>query len=294
MQGQSGGLPLLQYALARLWEERSGNRLTLEGYQAIGGFKGALEQRADQIYAHLDDQQQAACRRIFLRLTEPGEGTEDTRRRARLDELGTDEATQTSLQALIVGRLVTSGEGAEGMVEVSHEALIRGWPLLQGWIEADREALRIQHRLNAAAREWMEHDRDPDSLYRGARLSQAEEWSEIRRDDLSADDVDCLLFPGGYSPDALRLHEPTLALVRECHTRGKLLAAICHGPWILISAGVVAGKRATGYVTVRDDLVNAEAEFVDVPAVQDGNIVTGRVPDDLSEFCQEIIKALSD
>jgi protease I len=112
-------------------------------------------------------------------------------------------------------------------------------------------------------------------------------------DELSADEVDCLLFPGGYSPDALRLHEGTLALVRACHARGKLLAAICHGPWVLISAGIMAGKRATGYVAVRDDLVNAGAEFVDVPAVRDGNIITGRVPDDLPEFCREIIEALS-
>jgi protease I len=112
-------------------------------------------------------------------------------------------------------------------------------------------------------------------------------------DELSADEVDCLLFPGGYSPDALRLHEGTLALVRDCHARGKLLAAICHGPWILISAGIMAGKRATGYVAVRDDLINAGAKFVDVPAVRDGNIVTGRVPDDLPEFCHEIIEALS-
>ncbi len=113
-------------------------------------------------------------------------------------------------------------------------------------------------------------------------------------EELSADKVDCLLFPGGYSPDALRLHKGTLDLVLECQRRGKLLAAICHGPWVLISAGVIRGKRATGYVAVRDDLMNAGAEFVDVPAVRDGNIITGRVPDDLPEFCQEIIKALAE
>jgi len=111
--------------------------------------------------------------------------------------------------------------------------------------------------------------------------------------ELDAAETDCLLFPGGYSPDALRLHAETLELVRECHRQGKLLAAICHGPWVLISAGIMEGKRATGYVAVRDDLVNAGADFVDVPAVRDGNIITGRVPDDLPEFCQEIIKALS-
>jgi protease I len=113
-------------------------------------------------------------------------------------------------------------------------------------------------------------------------------------EELNADEVDCLLFPGGYSPDALRLHEGTLGLIQKCHQRGKLLAAICHGPWVLISAGIMGGKRATGYAAVRDDLLNAGAEFVDVPAVRDGNIVTGRVPDDLPEFCQEIIEALSE
>jgi len=125
-------------------------------------------------------------------------------------------------------------------------------------------------------------------------MAEGNRYSVSSVEELSADDVDCVLFPGGYSPDALRLHQGTLDLVRECHRRGKLLAAICHGPWILISAGIMEGRQATGYVAVRDDLVNAGAEFVDVPAVRDGNIITGRVPDDLPEFCQEIIKALSE
>ena len=113
-------------------------------------------------------------------------------------------------------------------------------------------------------------------------------------EELEAAEVDCLLFPGGYSPDALRLHEATLALIREYHRRGKLVTAICHGPWVLVSAGIVAGKQVTGYAAVRDDLINAGATFVDVPAVRDGNVITGRVPDDLPEFCQEIIQALSE
>lgn len=112
-------------------------------------------------------------------------------------------------------------------------------------------------------------------------------------DELTADDVDCLLFPGGYSPDALRLDPQTLELVRECHRRGKFITCICHGPWVLISAGIIKGKRATGYVAVKDDLVNAGADFVDEPVIRDGNIITGRVPDDLPEFCLAIIDALA-
>ncbi|MBN1246347.1 MAG: type 1 glutamine amidotransferase [Anaerolineae bacterium] len=112
-------------------------------------------------------------------------------------------------------------------------------------------------------------------------------------EDLSPDNVDALLFPGGYSPDALRLHQPTLDLVRACYAAGKLVTAICHGPWVLVSAGIMKGRRSTGYVAVRDDVTNAGAEWVDAPAVVDGNVITGRVPDDLPEFCGAIIDALS-
>ncbi|MBM4457582.1 MAG: type 1 glutamine amidotransferase [Chloroflexi bacterium] len=115
----------------------------------------------------------------------------------------------------------------------------------------------------------------------------------VTLEDLRSSEVDCLLFPGGFSPDFLRRHAPTLALTRECHAQGKLLAAICHGPWVLISAGVVRGRRATGVSAVKDDLINAGAEYLDVPAVRDGNVITGRVPNDLPEFCQEIIWALA-
>lgn len=124
-------------------------------------------------------------------------------------------------------------------------------------------------------------------------MAEGNRYRVSRFEELKAAEIDCVLFPGGYSPDALRLHAGTLELVRECHRQGKFLAAICHGPWVLISAGIMEGKRATGYIAVRDDLVNAGAEFVDVPAVRDGNILTGRVPDDLPEFCQEIITALA-
>jgi protease I len=125
-------------------------------------------------------------------------------------------------------------------------------------------------------------------------MEDGNRYTTVPIEELTAEDIDCLLFPGGYSPDVVRLHEGTLELVREFSQQGKLLAAICHGPWVLISAGIVEGIRATGYAAVRDDLMNAGAEFVDVPAIRDGNIITGRVPDDLPEFCQEIVEALSD
>lgn len=111
---------------------------------------------------------------------------------------------------------------------------------------------------------------------------------------LKADDIDCLYFPGGFSPDTVRLDQTTLDLVRDCNAKGKFLAAICHGPWVLISAGVMKGKKATCYVAIKDDVENSGARFVDVPAIRDGNLITGRVPDDLPDLCAEITKALAE
>jgi len=124
-------------------------------------------------------------------------------------------------------------------------------------------------------------------------MTEGKRYSVVELNEIRTDNVDCLLFPGGYSPDSLRLHEDVLRLTCEFNKEGKLLTAICHGPWVLISAGLMKGKRATGYVAVRDDLRNAGAEYVDAPAVIDGNIITGRVPDDLPEFCHMIIEALA-
>lgn len=107
------------------------------------------------------------------------------------------------------------------------------------------------------------------------------------------EDFDAVVIPGGFSPDALRTNPEVLEFVKEAYSKGRIIAAICHGPQVLISAGLVKGKRVTGYVAVKDDLINAGATFVDEPAVRDGNIITARVPDDLPEFCQLIIEALS-
>lgn len=112
-------------------------------------------------------------------------------------------------------------------------------------------------------------------------------------DEMKPEEVDCIIFPGGFSPDSLRIDKKVIEQVREMNRLGKLIAAICHGPQVLISAGLVKGKRVTSYEAVKDDLINAGAVYEDIPAVRDGNIITGRVPDDLPEFCREIISYLS-
>jgi len=102
-----------------------------------------------------------------------------------------------------------------------------------------------------------------------------------------------ILAPGGWAPDKIRRDREALARVREVHERGRLVATICHGPWILISAGIVRGRRMTSTIGIRDDLVNAGAEWVDEPAVTDGNIVSARVPKDLPAFGAAMLNVLS-
>ncbi len=116
---------------------------------------------------------------------------------------------------------------------------------------------------------------------------------------LDPEDFEAVVFPGGLAPDFLRIDERTLQFTAAMHRAGKVVAAICHGPQVLISLDrrmgmdTVRGRKVTAYCAVMDDLMNAGADYLDVPAVTDGNVVTGRVPDDLPEFCDAVIAALS-
>ena len=101
-----------------------------------------------------------------------------------------------------------------------------------------------------------------------------------------------LVAPGGWAPDKLRRDRTVLERVRELHSAGRMVAAICHGPWVLVSAGIVRGRRLTSTVGIRDDLVNAGAEWVDAPAVVDGNLVSARVPADLPAFARAMLSVL--
>jgi len=111
--------------------------------------------------------------------------------------------------------------------------------------------------------------------------------------DVSADDFDAVVIPGGFAPDHMRLHEEMVGLVREAHDKGKLVAAICHAGWMLASAGIVDGRRITGYAPIRDDVSNAGAVWVDEEVVEDGNIITSRTPPDLPAFARAIVNYLA-
>ncbi len=188
VEAEPGILPLLEFALTELWQRRSGKQLTHAAYEEIGEVKGALGRHANQEYAKFKDEaDRERVRRIFIQLVRPGEGAEDTRRIATKAELG--EQNWSLVKQLADARLVvTSRNGADlETVEVVHEALIRNWGELRGWMDTDRVFRAWQERLRGAMRQWQETQQDEGSLLRGAALMEAEEQLQERPEELVAE-----------------------------------------------------------------------------------------------------------
>lgn len=115
----------------------------------------------------------------------------------------------------------------------------------------------------------------------------------VSAESVNAELFDAVIIPGGYAPDRMRRNGAMLKLVRDCFNQGKIVAAICHAGWMLVSAGILKGKKATCFMSIKDDLVNGGATYLDQEVVRDGNLITSRTPDDLPAFCREIIATLS-
>ncbi|WP_086662174.1 hypothetical protein [Lentzea kentuckyensis] len=183
LEAEHAPLPLVSHALLETWRRRRGTRLTVAGYEETGGVRHALAQSAEAAYLALDAEQQAIARKIFLRLTALGEGTEDTKRRVNRDSLDNDDDVLVVLDHLARARLITLDDTG---VDLTHEAVIRSWPRLSGWLTANRDGLRVHHQLTEATATWESLNRDSGALYRGVRLAQAREWATGDDDAMSA------------------------------------------------------------------------------------------------------------
>ncbi|WP_018348270.1 caspase, EACC1-associated type [Longispora albida] len=179
----AGALPLLSYALLLTWQARQYGTLTAAGYQATGGVWGAVTHQADTVYSRLDATGQRAMRLMLLRMVSVGDGTEDTRRRVDLAELAAEIPGVAFVRDQLAGaRLITvDGDTAQ----ISHEALLRAWPMLRGWLDADRAGLVIQQKLSEAAASWERGGREASSLYGGTQLQLAQVWAADMPDQLS-------------------------------------------------------------------------------------------------------------
>ncbi|MER3478732.1 MAG: hypothetical protein C4287_22560, partial [Leptolyngbya sp. ERB_1_2] len=200
-----GDLPILEFVLEQLWQQRQQGTLTLEAYRSeIGGLQGALEHKAQSNYNELAPDEQECARWIFLSLTQLGEGTEDTRRRVLKSDLSVAKypsaLVDRTLQALSAAKLIVintedvpTSRGLEQSVEfqpsvtieVAHEILIRHWSTLRWWLDENRNRLRVQRPIEQAAIEWKKSNRSPDLLLRGMRLAEAEELYVKYTDELT-------------------------------------------------------------------------------------------------------------
>lgn len=132
---------------------------------------------------------------------------------------------------------------------------------------------------------------DKNAVYAGKYGIPAK--ADMSFDELDAAKFDGVIIPGGYAPDIVRRHGAANDFVKKMFDAGKVVAFICHAGWVPVSAGILDGRRCTSFFAIRDDLVNAGAQWVDEEVVMDGNLISSRTPDDLPAFCKAIIAAMN-
>jgi WD40 repeat protein/serine/threonine protein kinase len=253
---QPSALPMLQYALTELYMNRRGNTLTRSVYRNTGGVSGALTRRADEIYLKMSTERKEVARQVFLRLVTLGEGTEDTRRRALQTELLSVSDDSQEIQHVIdtYGKYRLLAFDREPMsraptVEIAHEALIREWRHLREWLDSNRDDLRIQRQLAAAAAEWLKFNRDASFLASGIRLSQFEILMNKGALALNANEKD-------YVQESARLRERNLRLRRA------VIVALALISIVAIGFAIVAYRNQQETEKARDGLVVAQATTV--------------------------------
>jgi WD40 repeat protein len=256
---EPGNLPLLEFALTRLWGKQENRVLTHHAYDEIGGVKKAIANHAELVFQQLSETQQKQAERIFVQLVRPGEGTEDTRRIATRAEVGEDNWGLVSYLAGYQARLVvtgrredftpsfgtplfeaTRGDGGEvsfteDTVEVVHEALIREWRTLREWINANRQFRTWQERLKVALREWKNDNHDSGALLRGVPLTVASDWLHKRAEEVTQSERDFIQI-SAEQRDREKLKEK----------RRRQLTIIGLSSFSIISLGL-AGLASTGW-----------------------------------------------
>ena len=253
---QPGALPLLQFALTQAFDLSTGPIISIEDYRSVGGLSGALGRQAESLLLESDIAEQDACRRLFGRLVTLGEGTEDTRRRLRRSELPTDESTDAAIERFGNARLLTFDRDAatrEPTLEIAHEALIREWPRMRGWMDDDRDTLRTHRHLTVASTGWINREQDPNELYRGARLDAAEPLLASEAVRLNSDETEFL-----HASLSAQLKETEAERHRLSRLRRLVGATAVIAVLALVAGGVAFSQKGRA-----DDQASIAAENAD-------------------------------
>ncbi|MEG4112470.1 nSTAND1 domain-containing NTPase [Microcoleus sp. Pol12B3] len=256
---EPGNLPLLEFALTRLWEKQQNRELTHQAYEEIGGVKKAIANHAEQVYQQLSETEKKQAQRIFVQLVRPGEGTEDTRRVASRAEVGEDNWNLVSYLAGYQARLVVTGrQEPEDTVEVVHEALIREWGTLREWMNANRQFRTWQERLKVALREWKNNNHDSGAMLRGAPLTVAEDWLRQRADEMTQEER-----------DFIQVSAKERDREKQQQERGRRLQIIGLSSFSMIALAL-AGLAGVGWWSAAINQINSLAQYSDVLLNLDG------------------------
>jgi WD40 repeat protein/DNA-binding SARP family transcriptional activator len=269
VEGEPGALPLLSHALRETWLRHEGRTLTVAGYQASGGIRGAVAQSAEQLYGRLDEHDRTQVRELVLRLVVPGPEGEPVRGRIPRHQVVVSEAQDHLVDQMVAARLVTSDQGA---IELAHEAVVRAWPRLRGWLEDDLEGQRKRHRLTQASEDWSALGFQESELYRGARLADVLEW-------VSATDPQLTEVEERFLRASTTLAEAEeRSVVELARTRGRMvrrLRVALLGATVLLVVALVAGFLAMGQSRKADHAsLSADAARVGAQAMVSPDITT--------------------
>ena len=254
VEDQPGALPLLSHALVETWRRRDGNVLTIEGYRASGGIRGAVARSADRVYDSLDPDQRGLLRSLLLRLVTPSAEGDVVRCRLDASVLRGDAAAEQLVDRLVQARLVTAEADS---VELAHEALARAWPRLRGWLEEGTEGQRVLRHLATAATGWESLGRPDSELYRGARLETAIEHTQSRDARLTSTETEFLAESRALELRAIDEIEARARLERQ---RARRLRIALTGTAVVLAFAVVAGLVAVDR-SRRADASRADAEL---------------------------------
>lgn len=238
VEAEPAALPLLSHVLRETWEHREGPTLTVEGYRATGGIRDAVAQSAETLYNSLDPARRQRLRSLLLRLVMPTEGGEPVRARVPRAKVAGDTVHRQLVEQLVDARLVSIDGDT---VQIAHEALVRVWPRLRGWLEDDLDGQRLFRHLAGAADAWDAMGCPDSELYRGARLTRVLEWRDRASPDLNDTEADFLAASVVLSETELRATETRVARERSVNRRLRRALA---GVGILLVVAMVAGALA--------------------------------------------------
>lgn len=302
VEGEPAALPLLSHVLRETWERREGPTLTVDGYRATGGVRSAVSQTAEGLYDALDPTQRSRLRTLLLRLVMPTEDGDPVRARVPRSKVVADDEHERLVEQLVSARLVSiDGES----VQIAHEALVKVWPRLRGWLDDDVDGQRLFRHLAGAADAWDTMGRPESELYRGARLTRTLEWRDRAGPDLNNTEADFLEASAALAESEVRAAEARLTEQRRVNRRLRgALAGVAVLLVLTLVAGLVAVWSADRAERERDRAVQAanlaDARRAGAQGVLHEDLATGLLlavqgvrTDDSSEAWENLGSALT-